>query len=100
MTHDSEQTAVVAICDSRASAEATVDALHREGLDLTRMSIDTHTPEAEQQTIDAMNAGAFVVLVHGTAAMIVHAHAILGTTDASDRATPAPIYNAHASTAG
>jgi len=81
MTQDAQQTAVVAIFDSRTSAETAVDALHREGLDLNRLSIGCKTPPAEQHLLDAVAAGEFLVVVHGTAEMFVHARAILGTTN-------------------
>jgi hypothetical protein len=81
MTQDVRQSAVVAIFDSRTSAEAAVVALHHEGLDLKRLSIGCRTPPAEQHLLDAVAAGQFLVLVRGTAEMIVHARAILGASN-------------------
>ena len=95
MTEELQQTAVVAIFGSRTSAEAAVVALHHEGLDMARISIDGHAPQPEQHSIDAAKAGEFIVLVHGTAAMIVHAHAILGTTESTRSAKHADIYGTH-----
>lgn len=83
MTQDAEETAIVGMFDSLTSAEAAVVDLHHEGLDMKRLSIDGNVPHAEQHVLDSVRAGVFLVLVHGTAAMVVHARAILGTTDPS-----------------
>jgi hypothetical protein len=93
MTQDEEETAIVAMFDSLTSAESALAELHHEGLDMKRLSIDGNLPHTQQHVIDSVNAGAFLVLVHGTAAMIVHARAILGTIDPSHDATLAAIYS-------
>ena len=83
MTQDIQQTAVVAILNSRSAAEDALVALNREGVDMKRLSIfdkDTHT---EQHPNGSSRAERFFVLVHGTAEMIVHARAVLGTTGSS-----------------
>lgn len=87
MIQDPLTTAVVAICDSRASAEAAVVTLHREGLDMKRLSIGGDAHCTEQHVLDSMSDGEFLVLVRGTADMIVHARAVLGTNDSSQLAT-------------
>ncbi len=84
MTQDEERIAVAAICDSRSSAEAAVVTLHREGLDMKRLSIGDKTPSAAQHVRDSVKDGQFLVLVLGTAEMIVHARAVLGTTSSSE----------------
>jgi len=83
MTEYIQQTFVAAIYDSRASAEDALGALHREGLDMKRLSIGTNAKCSDQHTQDSVNDGEFLVLVHGTAEMIVHARAVLGTTGSS-----------------
>jgi hypothetical protein len=80
MIQDTKKAEVVAICDSRASAEAAVVALHREGLDLKRILIGGDAHSTEQHILDSVKDGEFLVLVRGTADMIVHARAVLGTT--------------------
>ena len=98
MNQEPQQTAVVAICSSRISAEAAVIALHHAGLDMMCTWIDGHAPQGEERAIDASRAGEFVVLVHGTAAMIVHARAVLCTSDSTCLATHAAPYVSHNST--
>jgi hypothetical protein len=83
MTETIPQTFVVAICDSRTSAEDAVVALHREGVDMSRLSIGKNANGSDQHVQDLANAGEFLVLVHGTAEMIVHARSVLGTTGSS-----------------
>jgi len=74
------QTFVAAICDSRTSAEDAIGALHREGIDINCLSIGTNPKCSDQHTQDSVNAGEFLVLVHGTAEVIEHARAALGTS--------------------
>ncbi len=83
MTQNTQGTAVVAICDSRSSAEAAVVALHHEGLDMKRLSISDKASFTTQHVRDSVKHGEFLVLVRGTAEMVVHARAVLGTTDSS-----------------
>jgi len=89
MTQDTQRTAVVAICDSRSSAEASILTLHHEGLDMKRLSIGDKTSSTVQHVRDSVKDGEFLVLVRGTAEMIVHARAVLGTTRASEVLAPA-----------
>jgi hypothetical protein len=93
MTQDAQETAIVGMFESLISAEAAIVALHHEGLDMQRLSIDGNVPRAEQHILDSVKDGAFLVLVHGTADMIVHARAILGTTDPSQFDTLAAVYS-------
>jgi len=83
MTEKIQQTFVVAICDSRTSAEEAIVALHREGVDMKRLSIGKNANGSDQHVQDLAAAGEFLVLVYGTAEMIVHARAVLGTTGSS-----------------
>lgn len=83
MTQDTQRTAVVAICDSRSSAEAAIVALHHEGLDMKRLSIGDKTSSTTQHILDSVKDGEFLVLIRGTAEMVVHARAVLGTSDSS-----------------
>ncbi len=84
MTQDERRIAVAAICDSRSSAEAAIVTLHHEGLDMERLSIGDKTPSAAQHVCDSVKDGEFLVLVRGTAEMIAHARAVLGTTSSSE----------------
>jgi len=81
MNQDAQQTAVVAIFDSRSGAENAVVELNQEGVDMKRMSIFGKNSHTEHQTSRASGTEQFFVLVHGIAEMIVHARAVLGTTD-------------------
>ena len=81
MTQDIQQTAVVAIFDSRSGAEDAVVALNQEGVDMKRLSIFGKNSHPEQQTNGASGTEQFLVLVPGISEMIVHARAVLGTTD-------------------
>jgi len=83
MTQDAHQTAIVGMFESLTSAEAAVVALHHEGLDMKCLSIDGNVPHADQHIVDSVKDGAFLVLVYGTAAIIAHARAILGTAESS-----------------
>jgi hypothetical protein len=78
---DTQQTAVVAIFDSRSGAENAVVALNQEGVDLKRLSIFGKNSHAGQQANGDAGTEQFLVLVHGISEMIVHARAVLGTTD-------------------
>lgn len=93
MTQDGQETAIVGMFESLISAEEAIIALHHEGLDMKRLSIDGRVPHAEQHILDSVKDGVFLVLVHGTAAMIIHARAILGTTDPSQFETLAAAYS-------
>ena len=93
MTQDEQETAIVGMFESLISAEEAIVALHREGLDMKRLSIDGNVAHAEQHILDSVKDGAFLVLVHGTTDMIVHARAILGTTDPSQFETLGAVYS-------
>ena len=98
MTQDTQQTAVVAIFDSRSGAEDAIVALHQEGVDMKRLSIfgkDLHT---DQHTNGSSGTEQFFVLVHGTAEMIVHARAVLGTTGSSHLRTLVSSHGSHVAT--
>ena len=98
MTQDTQQAAFVAIFDSRPSAEDAIVALHREGLDMKRLSIFGKDFHKEQHTSSSSKAEQFFVLVHGTAEMIVHARAVLGTTGSSHLGTRASSYGSQMAT--
>jgi hypothetical protein len=93
MTQDTHETAIVGMFESLTSAEEAIVALHHEGLDMMRLSIDGKAPNAEQHTLDSVKDGAFLVLVNGTAPMIVHARAILGTNNTSQLEALAAVYS-------
>ena len=93
MTQDEQETAIVGMFESLIGAEEAIVALHHEGLDMKRLSIDGNVAHAEQHILDSVKDGAFLVLVHGTTDMIVHARAILGTTDPSQFETLAAVYS-------
>ena len=96
MTQDEQRIAVVAIYDSRSSAEAAIVALHHEGLDLKRLSIgDEKAHSTAQHVLDSVKAGEFLVLLLGTADMVVHARAVLGTTNSSQFMTRAENGGSH-----
>lgn len=95
MTQNKQRNAVVAICDSRSSAEAAIVTLHHEGLDLKRLSIGDKTASPAQHVSDSVKDGEFLVLVRGTAEMIVHARAVLGTSKASELLAPADDADSH-----
>jgi len=80
MSQDTQQTAVVAIFESRSGAANAVVALNQEGVDMRRLSIFGKNSHPEQQTSGASGTEQFLVLVHGISEMIVHARAVLGTT--------------------
>ena len=78
-----QQTAVVAIFDSRSTAENALVALNQEGVDMKRLSIFDKDFHPVQNPSGSLGTKQFFVLVHGTAEMIVHARAVLGTTGSS-----------------
>jgi len=98
MTQDAQQTAVVAIFDSRPAAEDAIVALHQEGLDMKRLSIFGKDFTTEQHTSRSVKAEQFFVLVHGSAEMLVHARAILGTTGSSHLETHTSSHGSHIAT--
>jgi hypothetical protein len=98
MTQDTQQTAVVAIFDSRSAAEGAIVALHQEGLDMKRLSIFGKDFTTEQHTGGSAKTEQFFVLVHGTAEMIVHARAIMGTTGSSHLETHTSSHSSHIAT--
>jgi hypothetical protein len=98
MTQDEQQTAVAAIFDSRAAAEDAIVALHQEGLDMKRLSIFGRDCTTKQHTSGSAKIEKFLVLVHGTAEMIVHARAILGTTGSSHLETHTFSHGSHIAT--
>ncbi len=98
MTQDVQQTAVVAIFDSRPGAEDAIVALHQEGLDMKRLSIFVRDLHTEQHASGSSKAEQFFVLVHGTAEMMVHARAILGTISSSHPGTHASSHGSHVAT--
>jgi hypothetical protein len=95
MTQDIQQTAVVAIFDSRSGAEDAVVALNQEGVDMKRLSIVDKDFHTEQHPNESLRTEQFFVLVHGTAEMIVHARAVLGTTGFSHLRTLVPSHGSH-----
>ena len=96
MTQDTQQTAAVAIFDSRSGAEDAVVALNQEGVDMKRLSI--FGKDTEQHTNGSFGTKQFFVLVHGTAEMIVHARAVLGTTGSSHLRTLVSNHGSHVAT--
>jgi len=98
MTQDIQQTAVVAIFDSRSAAEHALVALNQEGVDMKRLSIFDKDFHSGQRPNCGLGTEQFFVLVHGTAEMIVHARAVLGTTGSSHLGTPVASYGSHVST--
>jgi len=95
MTQDMQQTAVVAIFDSRSRAEDALVALNQEGVDMKRLSIVDKDFHSEQHPNRPLRTERFFVLVHGTAEMIVHASAVLGTTGSSHPRTLVPSHGSH-----
>ena len=98
MTQDMQQTAVVAIFDSRSGAEDAIIALNQEGVDMKRLSIFDKNSHAEQRTSRPLRTEQFFVLLHGTAEMIVHARAVLGTTGSSHLRTLVSSRGSHVAT--
>jgi hypothetical protein len=97
MTQDIQQTAVVASFDSRSGAEHALVALNEEGVNIKRLSIFDKDFHSEQHPNGCIRSKQFFVLVHGTAEMIVHARAVLGTTGSSHLRTPVASYGSHVS---
>ena len=95
MTQDMQQTTVVAIFDSRSRAEDALVALNQEGVDMKRLSIVDKDFHSEQHPNRPLRTERFFVLVHGTAEMIVHASAVLGTTGSSHPRTLVPSHGSH-----
>ena len=98
MTQDIQQTAVVAVFDSRSDAEDALVALNQEGVAMKRLSIFDKDSYRGQNPIGSSRPEQFFVLVHGTAEMIVYARAVLGTTGSSHLGTPVASYGSHVST--
>ena len=98
MTQDAQQTAAVAIFDSRPAAEDAIVALHQEGLDMKRLSVFVKDFHTEQHTSGSSKTEQFFVLVHGTAEMMVHARAILGTVSSSHLGIHASSHGSHVAT--
>jgi len=65
MTQDIQQTAVVAIFDSRSGAEHALVALNQEGVDMKRLSIVDKDFHTEQHPNESLRTEQFFVLVHG-----------------------------------
>lgn len=84
MTQDIQKTAVVALFNSREGAEDALNMLNQEGVDMRRLSIFDKATDTERSSSASKQAAHFLVLVRGTAEMIVHARAVLGTTDFRD----------------
>ena len=98
MTQDMQQTAVVAIFDSRSGAEGAINALNQEGVDMKRLSIFDKNSHTEQHPDGSLGTEQFFVLLHGTAEMMVHARAVLGTTGSSHRGTLVSSRESHVAT--
>ena len=98
MTQDMQQAAVVAIFDSRSAAEDALVALNQEGVDIKRLSIFDKDFHPEQHPKGSLGTKQFFVLIHGTAEMIVHARAVLGTTGSSHLRTLVSSRGSHVAT--